>query len=472
MKTTAPVWCTVLALFLSACVGHHSYRAVPPNVTTSLNPSWSVAAWYLDPSATLTCSSDTACNGQSATCAGAGACPFKTWTGGVLAQWGTDTPVEQQATTVHLLSDEPTPSNDVWSLDLTRTAPTNSLTIVGTPITVTTATIGTYTAQNISSGTLATITASGQSGSYWSTACGGATCVGLLVQDTTTPGWFWIESDLGSATAAITQPYTSTMSAQVTPVNGDALTVLRGPRFAMSRARSTAVGATQFSLVTIQGANPNPGAFFEPITNNEPFFFDRVRFEGSITSWDLGYLNNSVFSHSVALSSTQVGTEVMTGGAVLSCHNYINGSRFFPTALLGGVVLDSSPCASGVTFIGQIELGNVFSHGVLNVDGQSSFASMQGTVEIAPNTFDFTNTQLWGPGNMALHQGSSMYIDGTAANQMKLTGGFTIDSATTAFPWSSSTHTYGAAVAITGANVDSNGSLSNPQTGTRISLNP
>ena len=92
-------------------------------------------------------------------------------------------------------------------------------------------------------------------------------------------------------------------------------------------------------------------------------------------------------------------------------------------------------------------------------------------VTIRLDVGQYGNPIMWGTASFGLTNGSALIVAGdTATNALKLTGGYTIDASSNAWPWDPVDNIYAEPVAITPAHVDSETSLSNPATGTRIFL--
>jgi hypothetical protein len=201
------------------------------------NPALSVSAWSVNAS---TGSDGNYCTNSSIPCATVGHI--------FSALFGTNAPALNQATVITVGSSLPV--TDSWSGYRPSFGPNGSLSVQCTlPSSFVAATIGTFTPPNYTAGTLGTITASGQSGSYWSTACGSActaantpypnctaagvgSCKGAYILDPAVGGYFSVVADLGSATAQIDQPRTtpdypvgSFPGSYVTVANGDALQI-------------------------------------------------------------------------------------------------------------------------------------------------------------------------------------------------------------------------------------------------------
>jgi hypothetical protein len=209
---------------LCACAARVPSHA--ERVGNSQSPTASIPNWYFDPAGTLPCTSDNnSCT--SATCGVSGVGPCQTW-GGILARLGTKTPTLSIAVLFTELSDQVAPWVDPIVLRPDLVAPGGSATLTGSLVQVATATIGTFTprVRGLAGQTTNHVTAVGQGGAYWTAF------IGDLVHDTTANAWFWVERDLGTGVAQITEPVQSTLAHPIPPTyvtiaNGDSLVITR-----------------------------------------------------------------------------------------------------------------------------------------------------------------------------------------------------------------------------------------------------
>jgi hypothetical protein len=369
-----------------------------------------------------------------------------------MRQFGTVSPVISQPTVVSLLSDQqPT---DVW-LSSPHLVGSGKLTVNGTLVQQGTATIGTFTARNRVAGTRNTITAQGQGGAFWTPF------VGMLVNDTTANAWFRIHADNGSATATITEPLASSFNivplvpAYVTIANGDALVMYSMPKL---QAAIASVGS-----LNSQGRQPT---------------YQRVDFSYGVMKADTCIINECTFTGSVVGTPLGLGFVrncfFKSGAIYESCASIIGGGMRSTFAQLSAFSISSNVvdgdflCDAASLHLGQrMQVGRVSFNVGIDCD-YSGLLVECGTADTAG--LYYADAEIWGTGNLPLRGGATMYIQSasTAANVMLLTGGFTIDGLSTAFPWVAGSNAYGAAQSITGANIDTYLSLSNPATGTRI----
>jgi hypothetical protein len=440
---------------------------VPPPPGPMIGPaSWATPNWYLDPANSTGCAND-GNSGTAATCGGAGSGPLLTYAQ-IANLWGTTSPLLNQPTTITLMSSQGAPWNDPIILDPSGTADASSpnLTLQGSLIQQATGiTVGTFVQRNRSTGTKNTITAAGQSGAYWTPY------VDMFVHDTTVNAYFWIDADLGSATASISEPVQAVTAVTATPYvtisNGDSLTVFTQTKaqvLYVGQHSAGGFGGPSLSRVWLTGAAPSAVITIVGALHN----ISESRVDSDIVQFGdqsgIAFAKNCDFTSSVfTMNGTFLNGIIHTDFATIGP---------YPTnqnALDGDVLIDGPT----LVHLGPYTiLGKAYFAGTIWAfqPGESLFLGTQDE----PGPY-YGIASLWGPGNLTLRQGARLMLfnGGTQATTgMLLTGGFTIDSSATAFPWSSSTHSFGAAVSINGENVDANGGLSNPQTGTRIAKMP
>lgn len=375
-------------------------------------------------------------------------------------RWGTNAPQLSQLTSVTLLSDD-------GASDPVTAAPTfigkGSLSISGTLIQLGTATIGTFSQRNRTAGTTNKITAQGQSGSFWTTY------VHALVNDVSAGAWFWIDQDLGDAQAQITEPLASAVvsavslyginaPSYVTIANGDSLVMYRPSKINIASLSSR----TQYNILQVQNADiiSTETPEFSVTYVTDYVIFAQVMEESFLLEHqtEQGIINaaNCYFD-----SAPNVNF-ITAGGAISEPSTYsaavgVDWSRI--TVLDGDVLLEGT----GGMHMGRVAFGRAY----LNVP----LAFDQGHVEMMLAERDqlgwlYADSELWGPGNLELTDGATMYIYDNTSAELLLTGTLSIDGQSTAFPWVAASHAWGAATSINPTAIDTNGGLWNPNTGT------
>jgi len=437
-------------LTLAACTAADgSWRCATSKPTTfraaGLTPirptSWTIPAWFLDAQNVSGVASDAnSCTTAQHPCLSYGEI--------AIHRWGTTSPLLPQATTITLLSDASAADTLVINPLFT---PTGSANVVGLPAQVATFQIGTFTPRNRSSATKNIITASGQTGAYWTPF------VGMMVNDTTAGAWFWIDQDLGNATASITEPVATSVGLAITApdyvtiANGDAASILRFPKIPALMSDTHLPIAMTFTHMEVVGT-----AIADRCT------FTEDRFDGFLSE-DYGFLiQNSYFTG----TSDFRGSSAIVNGAIAGYSTLGFGSS---DTILDGDVLIETPV---LHVKGSVSFGRVFVAGAFDTDNSHVVLEIG---EFDTPGWYYADSVLWGPGSLPLHGGGTLFVNGNAtagATTMLLTGGFTIDGASSAWPWVAGSNAFGAPTTITGARVDSTGGLVNPQTGTRISRRP
>lgn len=436
-------------------------------------PGLTIPNFYVDPSNSVGCALDSN-SGTSATCVGGcsgSACPSGTGPLATYAEiyghrWGSLAPNLQQQTVVWFLSDQGSPWSDPVMTESMTTA--NTLGFAGTLLAQTTVAIGTFTHRNAAAATFNTITAQGQSGAYW------APYVGMLVDDVTAGAWFWVEADLGSATALITEPFNSDVilpslspsfnSYNSAVANGDSLTVLRP-----TRINGTSFG-NAYGPIVFQHAQ---------FTHSPPTLGGAYNF--AEVSFDVTGGPDATADGAPTLYNSYIGSSGMflpNGGAALAgainpqfCAAFGGTGARTAFTLDGDVVLDKSsggaevfnPCTTGYVDIARAGLRTVWD---VNPGSQSA-----AYLRIILSEFDSRLARLWGPYAIGGYD-YQMYVENvdgiTASNSLLLLGhtarpsGFSIDGVYTGYPWLPGSHAFGAAQTITGASLDDAGSLVHP----------
>jgi hypothetical protein len=372
-----------------------------------------------------------------------------------LAKWGTYQPTISVPLTITNLSDEQPDDYFIFSPNIVGSGNVN---VNGTLVQQGTATIGTFTPRNRVAGTKNTITASGQSGNYWTQFRG------MLCNDTTAGAWFVIDADLGSATAAITEPIVSTFNpsfgapAYVTIANGDSLVIYTQSKI---NAALCSMGAGGFGVVQYQRLR-FVGQICQLGSTNGFMRINESRFDNVFSPYgSLGFCKNLHFS------TTSSGTisGVFLAGSFSSSSLSFRSSQMATTSsvdLDGDILINSGWHAADHTRIGRAYLSSGDDTDAPNIILELGAADLSGLY--------YPDCEMWGPGAMDVTSGSClrMAVGTTAANAMLLTGGFTIDGASMAYPWVPGSNAYGTAVAVTGANVDTNKILVNPASGSLI----
>ena len=409
--------------------------------------SWATPAWFIDPSGGL--------GSDANSCTDSGH-PCLTW-GEIWARWG-GLPILAQATTVTFLSDQVAPWADPLVFSACSTTPTGGgpLTISGTLVAQTTTTVGAYTPRSHAAGTLDKITASGQSGAYWTPF------VGLMIHDTTRDSYFYVLRDDGTATAEITAPVATSIGLNqgaapgfVTIVNGDSISVVRPSRVFMPQFNSTCalLNVPVFSRLSFTAPDGVGSTNLTAITDAhnahlQPFVFSESIFENSVESGNLGNIRNCLFRG----NSTLIGFSSLSSGGIIPHHPFLGGSNGVDALLQNDVVILTS---HDLAIFGQITVVSAYFGENVPV----------GALELHRAVMDIVGP-IWGPGTLLPALGASIFVFGGAVTNVLLVGGMQIDGSSSAW------NQYQTTVSVTPANLDTYGVLRNPNTGTFFSTNP
>ena len=371
----------------------------------------------------------------------------------LLRRYGTRFPVITQSVTVTLLNDVPT--SDPWLIQPTTVQGISyfgtNFTIIGTLIQTGTATIGTFTPQTHGS-TQNTITASGQSGAFWTPF------VGNLVQDTTVSpsAWFWVTADAGTATAKISEPlklnavFIGGAPPYQTIANGNSLVMYRPTNLYVPVANGNLLNpGIAFQTLTISGGSCEPDQTIFDRCSINCLLPDNIGQSGFTT------YSNCDFSPNI-LSLIVFGN--IYGGSIRA-----PSAQF--TSTESSFVLDGDVvCTGTVGFAGNSPtvIGRAGFFGTLTSFQQPFF------VRVVEQNYG--QPIVWGTASFNVLKDSTLTFNAsfTAASQWLSSGALTIDGLSTANPWNATANIFHAPVSITPANVDVYGSLQNPLSGSKI----
>jgi hypothetical protein len=434
----------VTAAFAALCCcqsepAAHTFGASGGTPSPIIPASWTVPTWFVDPSA----------GSDNNSCTSIGA-PCKSYAA-IVQRWGTTQPTLLQSTAITWL-------NDDVSTDPVVLLPTlvggGGLSLNGSLIQITTATIGTYTAPNFVAGTKGQITASGQSGAYWTPF------VGMIVRDTTNSSSFVVDSDIGSATATISTPFHFPVqefpASPGTITNGDAITIFRPTKIFLLFFDS--VGLGNLSGGGFRALNLNIASEYSTTFGPLLFVTESQLTSSTIFTSMAGSSVSPVFT-GCFISSTVEGAVTVVGGSMSAVgNNFQNGS-----SLDGDVLINQRiHYGSGLINFRRVYFGqtNAVDSPVVNINVVQSVMTDNGS-----------SARVWGPGGLNVFSG--MHFDlhfGSAVSTLLLTGTLQIDNSVTGYPWLSGSHAFGAGLTVTPTNIDANGNLQNPAFGSIIAV--
>lgn len=339
-----------------------------------------------------------------------------------------------------------------------------AFTFSGSLIQVATAAIGTFTPRNRAAAVTNHITASGQSGSYWTPF------LGDLVNDTTAGAWFWIERDLGNAVAQITEPVNSSIgqSAFGAPTyisisNNDTLVLYRLTKSAIMKV---AGGGGLFAPVTVQHTfltGDVSGGIGAVMPHIEGISAIESRFDNVVivlpSDISVHYFFNDYFD-----SNTQIPGVFWSGACApdgfMSLYGNSPSNR---TNMNGDILVD---CGGHIS--ANVGIGRAYFANFMDTDQQF------GTIMIGQfdGTWTYPDNELWGPGSWDGRDQGTLICYGGCTSQLLLTGPLTLNEQSTGVPWIAATQSWGAPRLLTPANIDDAGGLFNPRTGTGIMNHP
>lgn len=469
-------------LFLGALISScGSPQATPKplrfgaTASSVIPPSWTTAAWYIDPSNTTTCAADTN-NCTSATCGATGIGPCLSF--GEIAQgrWGTYSPRLRQNTTITFLSSQASGDSDPLYLD-PRLENQASLFVTGTQTSVGTGTFTALTAKNRATPQQLTVTLSSGTGAAQYVQLVDTTNAGNSWLDTNTSGNIWIVTQplVSAVTTAIGSGirYGTTAAEVDTFASGDSYTLNTLPFVkiveispTVSRWSAGNGGGVYVSLMQIGDADNNN----DPLNVGTPVLFGEVVFHCSPT----GRTNTSGWSN----------------GAT----SFAYMQEFYNTVFVDGLWYMGQgmdqPLAHGATalFLGGLVTGNEMQLGYVDLEQDiylqaahsglfaTSGAKVAGVYQASGTTLSANygagsitistdlqggNALIWGPGNVNIGTpGIWMYPSGAggAAAAFLNTGTFTFAGTYTScnIAYTADGGSGSSNVTLSAANLDSN----------------
>jgi hypothetical protein len=405
--------------------------------------------WAFDPALTMPCASDSnTCTSSSCGASGVGPCATLA---GLMAHWGTSTPLFGQNTTIEQLSDDAPPFLNAWNIH----PQDNGLITVfeGKLIELGTASVASYVPLNRPAGTKGVITLDVDAALPF---------VGTLVNDVTAGAWFWVDSLQGS-TIAITTPFSPTdpfsgtyTPSYVTVASGDSLVFYDEPKAACLDMPSELDGFTVGYHLRCTG---NPDVSIEDYIR---YLMDS-RVDSDIYWWTNcthpggGAYINSFFDSYVDSNG------YFNGGAITSVDGSFGCGDAYPTELDGDILVDQR---QHVQFGAVLWIGQAYFGGAGSLHTYSAFATiMIGLWNEPQNTYG--HAAMWGPECIDLSDGATLVCEENCTKQILLTGGLSMeqsggnytDKVINAYPWEKDAGAWGAEVPLTPANVDLYGEM-------------
>ena len=448
-----------------------SIKPVTPEASVSSTcTACTVSAWYGDLQNRTGCASDSN-SGTSTGCDGPGIGPVLHLCNVLAARYGSTSPKLPQFTQYNFLSDEDSSDQCTltpWVTDPPDYAHYENPLVQGafgqTYLTSGTGGVGNISAvglQNRAAGAsgIPTITVPGVD---WSTACGGS-CACADVHDTTAGTQFWINADLGSGKASISQqfvwPVTPTGPLQP-PSIGDEITVGRPVYFWTSYLHAhTPVGGMSVNEVTLGIPGYGSEMHFGPNTySNEVAFASTTSVFNDYNDGQLGPLHTSPCFRA--------------GGYSMGTGWYVGGISQGDLWLGDNSIVDGDFEAVGnyLVYQGDVQLENFY----LGSTNSTEHARRYSVMMYHNNSYD--GPYWWGPGGWNADYGAQIRVQTgyfTFTKNDLTKGTKQIDETTKgcSFNPGSTPPAYTCDITPTQATIDSatNGTLLNPQTGSGYS---
>ena len=383
--------------------GNNSFNPV-------VNPNLLQSAWFIDP-----------VHGNDANSGLTSATPIRTYKE-LLTRWGGMSPILPQSTTVTFLNDQPDFSDPVVFTG--QMINDGILTITGQLTQVASGTFSSIVAKNRTTGQRWNVTDSSQSAGFWTQ------WVGYLVNDTTANAWFWVDADLGSSTAVITEPLAqgslnNPSPAFVTINSSDNYVIYKPTKIYLINFSPVSISQYTSILSHIWIIGPSGlGGFDNTFTQTFTFMLE--------SRCDTTY--NQLLGLSGAGSTT---TNSWLGGGENYASVFIFGGSV-------GTILASN--ASGASLLldgdvainaqfqsvqGLVIIGTAYWNGTIDIPNINSLGADTAQVYVTDNAY-YGIAALWGAGAINVHVGGELGYSGTAAGALLKLSGLTLDGATTA----------------------------------------
>jgi hypothetical protein len=401
--------------------------------TPIIPPSWTVPNWYIDPANSATCASDTN-SGTAATCTGgctgstcpSGIGPLIHWGELAVHRWGTWAPQIFQNTVITQLSDQTAFTDPVLLQAYTFESATNSITVQGTPTQLDTSTFSSVVAASRSAGTTwhATTGKAGAASNYWTAY------VGMLLQDTTTGAWGWVNEDLGSKVAEVTWPMLTTSNnipPQSTMATSDTYVVWQPTKiYAPNESHSNGEGDHPFNFTELWFQAP---AEFQPCEFERGFpVFNRCNFQ-CFVSTNMAATQEVIFANSWLSSGASFNVAYVFGGDVGggASDNQVNISGN-EVILDGGTYIETLAALTGSIYWADAFIRNTFTLGDESADNFG--ASAGASLIVVPPVF-YSTSSIWGPAGFDIRRGNQLVYTSTATLSLLLTGTMKVNGSTT-----------------------------------------
>jgi len=432
----------------------------PGNSGVVPNSSWLVPDWYVDP--------------VSGNDANAGTTPLtavKTIMGGIVARWGTTSPILKQTTTIHLLAPETFQQEEVVLEPILVEGV--SFVIIGTNVLLKSDTIAapSFTPLDPNAGTNLTISLTGGVGGL---------SPGNLVQNTTRGSFALVDAISGGGILTITQPF----------VQSGLTTVSSTPSLAQDNgwAIGDSLSFFQSPLLNLKVIHPQAGDF----SGNNPVCWLENLYIPSNGGVGLSTLAPTPISCSFVASNCNFDVFVTLDAQLTYTvgqfqNTWLNGGSFLgPLAkIMGGASNTASVNYCGF-FGGFADFNAILHTFTFLVDPGVTFGLVQADGDIFLNSGaimqifrpNFAIPILWGTANLHVAQTNSTVANASLGGFvswttcLRLTGSLTMNGLAVAFGFDTATGTFTpGGIVISAANLDaqSGNGLHNPRTGCMFS---
>jgi hypothetical protein len=401
------------------------------------SPLWNQPEWYVDP-----------IGGSDGNTGATSGSPVKTVNGGIIAKWGTSSPaISIPMVKILFMNPQAFGVESIWLSPINVQSGTTIgfITIepystAGTPFTLNVVTVKNRAARTL-------LTASAPPG-----ASGGLTVFNL------TRGSSAMITIVSEGVMTMCQPLISEFGLffeeDDTWATGDSCELFAPPLVNLTGAWGDGVYVTNMHVPDPTGT---PGAGFISVKSS---VFQQCRLDSYHYQRGYGSSSDYVGCWSNPLISAQSEASIEMAGEC-SWYGGYNPNGFAFTALSAAFSLGQDAILGGVTTVTGAQ-NSTFINYVYLLPDSALFIGEGGINEL--------DGILWGPGAFGVQTGGMVWIpDGnTWVDSLLQTGGTTIDGLATGSYYDASTGTWTGNVSVTPANLDANGGLMNPMTGSRL----
>jgi hypothetical protein len=384
--------------------------------------SWKEPAWFIDPAAGNDLNSGTVIGS-----------PLQTYAE-LVKRWGTISPVLFQDTTVTFLSDQP---------GLTDPVAVSATCVEGGVLSI----VGQLVAQGGGAGNFSAVTVENRAGDVRWTVTDGAkpanfwtAFVGMLVHDTTTNSWFWVDADLGASTARVSAPMASATGGNAQPAlqavaAADGYQVFAPTKVNLVENNSQAASGSTCVVQHLWCTSQAFGVLLAPSFLN----FVECRVDGFLSGGDSApTFSNCFLGGGIETSGFIFGGIVNTELSTLSS-TVLDGDVLVNAA---NVQLSDSVTIGAARFQNDVEVPNLVT------------AQTNASNTTVSNNAPYGIAALWGSAGLHVHVHGDLGYTGTAVGSLFMTGTLTLDGAATASSYNLGTGIWTPAIVLSPTNLD------------------